>query len=106
MVGLPPVPLCLHPQLVQGAQAEPSPLPAGLRVWLGGQAGPKPSESVQRLQEHAFMAPARPQERLCCALRGECEPAPSLPSTLGVRYLRRKRKPGRVTHALGKLTIC
>lgn len=74
----PPTPVSAPPADT-GNPGRASPLPAGLRVRLGGPAGPKPSQPVQRLQEHAFVAPARPQERLCGALRGECEAAPSLP---------------------------
>ena len=94
--------LCLHPQLVQGTQAKPSPLPIGFRVWLGGPAGPEPSQPVQRLQEHALVAQAGPQERLCCALCGEWEAASSLPLMFGA-HLGRKHKPGGVIPALGKL---
>lgn len=75
--------LCLRPQPVRGTQAKPSPLPIGFRVWLGGPAGPEPSRPVQRLQEHALVAQAGPQERLRGALRGEREAASSPPLMLG-----------------------
>lgn len=90
--------------LVQGSQAEPDSLPAGLRVWLGGPAGPEPSQPVQRLQEHALVAQTGPQERLCCALHGKWEAAPSLPLALGARPGGRQT-PGELIPALGKLAI-
>lgn len=103
----PPPPPCLHPRLMQGTQAEPALCPQVSECGWAARRAPslRSLYSVCR-NMHSWL---RQDHKNVCVVHCVVSvrlPHPCPSFTVVVGYLRRKCKPGEITHALGELTIC